>query len=147
MPSIVWFGQAYIAALRSCCQISSPSYQFNSLNFDSEKISATTLWDHLNCICDIICISPLITDTQTKSAQIIGKWAVALQVPFLMTWAWTGNDTDGQTLPSTLFPGNVMLCGRLPFLLGNVISRRVYRVTQFQYYCIALNGDGGTDRN
>ncbi len=29
------------------CQKSSPSYQFNSLNFDSEKISSTTLWDHL----------------------------------------------------------------------------------------------------
>ena len=26
----------------------SPSYKFNSLNFDSEKISVITVWDHLN---------------------------------------------------------------------------------------------------
>ncbi len=29
-------------------QKSSPSYKFNSLNFDSEKLSVETLWDHLN---------------------------------------------------------------------------------------------------
>ncbi len=47
MPSSVWFGKAYMSALRSSrpletfhhlrsCQKSSPSYKFNSLNFDSE---------------------------------------------------------------------------------------------------------------
>ncbi len=33
------------------CQISSPSYQVNSLNFDSEKISVITPQDHLNFTC------------------------------------------------------------------------------------------------
>ena len=28
---------------------SSPSYKFNSVNFDSEKLSMETLWDHLKC--------------------------------------------------------------------------------------------------
>ncbi len=43
MPSSAWFGQAYIAALKKSCH----SYRFNSLNFDSEKISVITLWNHL----------------------------------------------------------------------------------------------------
>ncbi len=29
------------------CKKSSPSYQFNSLKFDSEKLLVTTPWDHL----------------------------------------------------------------------------------------------------
>ncbi len=33
------------------CQISSPSYQVNSLNFDSEKMSVITPYDHLKCSC------------------------------------------------------------------------------------------------
>ncbi len=51
MPSSVWFGQAYIICsyIKAApgCQKSCPSYKFNSLNFDSEKISVTTPWDHL----------------------------------------------------------------------------------------------------
>ncbi len=42
MPSSVWFGQTYIAGLRS-----SPSDKLNSVFFDSEKLSVDTLWDHL----------------------------------------------------------------------------------------------------
>ncbi len=38
---------SYIKAAH-CCQKSSPSYQFNSLNFDSKKLSVTSVWDHLN---------------------------------------------------------------------------------------------------
>ena len=29
---------------------SSPSFKFNSLNFDSEKISVITFWDHLKLL-------------------------------------------------------------------------------------------------
>ncbi len=61
MPSSVWFGQAYGAALRSFrpldsinaapgCQKSSPSYQFNSLNFDSKKLSVRSVEDHLKSL-------------------------------------------------------------------------------------------------
>ncbi len=37
---------SYIEAAPGC-QKSSPSYKFKSLNFHSEKLSETTLWDHL----------------------------------------------------------------------------------------------------
>ncbi len=40
------------------CQKSSPSYKFNSLNFDSEKISETTLWDHLKWLHRKVLIRP-----------------------------------------------------------------------------------------
>ncbi len=33
-----------------CSQKSSPSYKFNSRNFDSETISVIILWDHLKCL-------------------------------------------------------------------------------------------------
>ena len=32
-----------------CCQKSSPSYQFNSLNFDVKISSVRSPWDHLKC--------------------------------------------------------------------------------------------------
>ena len=40
---IIWAG---IKAAPGC-QKSFPSYKFNSVNFDSEKFSVETLWDHL----------------------------------------------------------------------------------------------------
>ncbi len=33
--------------LKAGCKKSSPSYQFNSLNFDFKKISLRSPWDHL----------------------------------------------------------------------------------------------------
>ncbi len=47
---MIWAGiYSYIKAAPGC-QKSSPSYKFNSLKFDSEKISETTLWDHLKSL-------------------------------------------------------------------------------------------------
>ncbi len=44
---MIWAGICSYIKAAPGCQKSSPSYMFNSLNFDSEKLSETTLWDHL----------------------------------------------------------------------------------------------------
>ncbi len=56
---------AFKVVLEGCCrcpdshdlsayQKSSPSYKLNSLNFDSEKLSVETLWDHLKAMKDML---------------------------------------------------------------------------------------------
>ncbi len=45
---MIWAGIQSSLKAAPGCQKSSPSYQFNSLNFDSKKLSVRSVEDHLN---------------------------------------------------------------------------------------------------
>ncbi len=68
-------------------QKSSPSYMFNSFNFDSEKISETTLWDHLK-------VSDLNVRPECSGLIISGQlpppWMEFLKhiSRFIASWTW-----------------------------------------------------------
>ncbi len=95
MPSSAWFGQAYRAALWSfrplhSCQKSSPSYQFNSLNFDSKKLFVRSVEDHLKINMKLYIHSPICPQWKSWNCWVhvthLGiREAINFMVPGLMT--------------------------------------------------------------